>query len=328
MPKLKYMYKYLSIALLAVVAMSRCEKPTGPTGMTEMTAFGSNPGELKCWQYVPEGNLRKVPLVVVLHGCLQDAQEMARLSGWNTLADQEKFIVLYPQQSAANNLNRCFNWYQPADVSRNNGEAASISQMIAHALTQHNIDDTRIFVTGVSAGGAMSLVLAAAYPETIKAAAPIAGIPYSAADNLSTGLAAMAGNVTLSPEAWGQKVKSQNASFSGTYPRVAIFHGVDDNIVKMANAGEIAKQWSYLHGLVNDAGVATENFNNNPKVKRTLWSKAGKEVVVRYDLSGLGHAIPVDPGTAPHQGGETATFAKDLDFHAAWWSAVFFGIAR
>lgn len=322
------MYKYLSIALLAVVAMSRCEKPTGPTGMTEMTAFGSNPGELKCWQYVPEGNLRKVPLVVVLHGCLQDAQEMARLSGWNTLAEQEKFIVLYPQQSAANNLNRCFNWYQPGDATRNNGEAESIHQMITQALAQHSIDESRIFVTGVSAGGAMSLVMAAAYPESFSAAAPIAGIPYGAADNLSAGLAAMAGNVTLSPEAWAEKVRSQSPSFSGTYPRVAVFHGVDDNIVKITNASEMAKQWTQLHGLGGVPGTVTESFNGNPKVKRTAWSKSGKEFVVRYDLNGLGHAIPVDPGTAPQQGGETATFAKDLDFHAAWWSAVFFGIAR
>lgn len=322
------MYRYLSIALLAVVAMSRCEQPSGPTGMSEISTFGSNPGDLKCWQYVPQGNLRKVPLVVVLHGCLQDAQEMARLSGWNTLAEQEKFIVLYPQQSAANNLNRCFNWYQPGDASRNNGEAESIRQMIAQALAQHSIDERRIFVTGVSAGGAMSMVMAAAYPERFNAAAPIAGIPFGAADNLAAGLAAMAGNVTSSPEAWGEKVRSQNPSFSGTYPRVAIFHGVDDNIVKIANAAEIAKQWTHLHGLSAAAGTVTESFNGNANVQRTLWTKAGKEVVVRYDLSGLGHAIPVDPGTAPNQGGETATFAKDLDFHAAWWSAVFFGIAR
>lgn len=73
------MYKYLSIALLAVVAMSRCEKPDRPHRHDRNDCFCSNPGELKCWQYVPEGNLRNVPLVVVLHGCLQDAQEMARL---------------------------------------------------------------------------------------------------------------------------------------------------------------------------------------------------------------------------------------------------------
>lgn len=322
------MYRYLSIAILAVVAMSRCEKPAGPVGMSEMTVFGSNPGELKCWQYVPEGNLRKAPLVVVLHGCLQDAQEMARLSGWNALAEQEKFIVLYPQQSAANNLNRCFNWYQEGDISRNAGEAESIRQMIGHALSVYNIDENRVFVTGVSAGGAMSLVMAAAYPDVVSAAAPIAGIPYGAADNLAAGLAAMAGNVVLSSETWGEKVRRQNSSFSGTYPRIAIFHGVDDNIVKIANAGEIAKQWTYLHGLTNAPGVTTPTFNDNPKVARTAWLKAGKEVVVRYDLNGLGHAIPVDPGTARYQGGETAAFAKDLDFHAAWWSAVFFGIVR
>ncbi len=321
------MQRFLSIAFLAVIALSRCEKPV-LTGMTEVSGFGSNPGELKCYQYIPEGLRRNAPMVVVLHGCLQDAAEMARLSGWNSLADQEKFIVLYPQQQVSNNLNRCFNWFNESDNARNSGEALSIKQMIDHAMANHRIDEDRVFVTGISAGGAMTVAMAAAYPEVFDGAVALAGVPYGAATDIPSGMLAMGGNVTLSPEAWGDKVRRQNPGYSGPYPRMAVMHGTDDNIVKIVNAGEIVKQWINVWGIDAITSATQKNFNGNPKVQRVSWAQNGKNAIVRYDIGGIGHAIPVDPGTGPRQGGETAAFAKDVDFHSSWWAAEFFGIAR
>lgn len=321
------MQRYLSIAFLAVMALSRCEKPA-MAGMAEVTGFGSNPGELKYFQYVPEGRLRNVPLVVVLHGCLQDAQEMARLAGWSSLAEQEKFIVLYPQQQVVNNLNRCFNWFQESDNAKGAGEALSVKQMIDHAIAQHDVDKRRIFVTGVSAGGAMAVAMAAAYPELFESAVALAGVPYGAATDIASGMQAMGGNVRLSPEAWGDKARSQNPGYSGLYPRMAVMHGTDDNIVKITNAGEIVNQWSNLWGIDAITGATEMNFAGNPRVMRVLWSKNGARAIARYDIGGMGHAIPVDPGSGPRQGGETAAFAKDVDFHSTWWAAEFFGITR
>lgn len=322
------MQYYFGLILIAVLSASRCDKPAGATGMMEVLQFGSNPGALKCYQYIPEGRLRKVPLVVVLHGCLQDAQEMARLTGWNSLAEQEKFIVLYPQQQAANNLNRCFNWYQGSDIAKNSGEALSIKQMIDHTRSNHNVDEARIFVTGVSAGGAMTAVMAATYPELFGGSAVLAGVPYEAATDLGSALLAMGGNVSHSPETWAEKVRRQNPGYSGAYPPIAVFHGTDDPIVKIANAGEIVKQWSNLLQVSDVSGTAIPNFEGNTSVSSTSWTRNGKPVIVRYDVAGLGHAIPVDPGNGPRQGGETATYAKDLDFHSTWWAAHFFGIVR
>lgn len=322
------MQKYFSIALLAVLAWSRCEKAELPGQMTEIQNFGSNPGNLQAYQYIPEGLPRKAPLVVVLHGCLQDAQEMARLSGWNELADREKFAVLYPQQQVTNNTNRCFNWFNPDDITRSGGEAQSIQQMIARVMENHKTDSRRVFVTGISAGGAMTLVMAATYPETFSAAAAMAAVPYGAATDIPGGMMAMAGQVVLSPEAWGTKVKNANPGYRGSYPRLVIFHGTDDPIVKIANANEIVKQWSDVLGLGNTPGAAVPQFNQNPNVSSTSWTQQNKPVIIRYDIAGLGHAIPVDPGTGEQQGGQTAVFAKDLDFHAAWWSADFFDILR
>lgn len=322
------MQKYFSIALLAILALSRCEKTESPGQMTEIQSFGSNPGNLKAYQYIPDRLPRKAPLVVVLHGCLQDAQEMARLSGWNDLADREKFAVLYPQQQVLNNTNRCFNWFNSEDIARNSGEAQSIRQMIDGVVENHQSDSRRVFITGISAGGAMTLVMAAAYPETFNAAAPMAAVPYGAATDIPGGMLAMAGQVVLGPEAWGSRVRNANPGYSGPYPRLVIFHGTDDQIVKIANANEIVKQWTDVLGLGNTPGTAVAQFNQNPYVSSTTWKLQNKPVIVRYDISGLGHAIPVDPGTGQQQGGQTAVFAKDLDFHAAWWSANFFDILK
>lgn len=321
------MQYYFGLILIAVLSASRCDKPVA-TGMMEVLQFGSNPGALQCYEYIPEGRLRKVPLVVVLHGCVQDAQEMARLTGWNSLAEQEKFIVLYPQQQVANNLNRCFNWYQADDIAKNAGEALSIRQMIDHVRARHSVDDARIFVTGMSAGGAMTAVMAAVYPELFDGSAVLAGVPYEAATNLGSALLAMGGSVSHSPETWAEKVRSQNPGYAGPYPPIAIFHGTDDPLVKIANAGELVKQWSNLLQVGDVTATEVPNFEGNTSVSNTTWARNGKPVIVRYDITGLGHAIPVDPGAGPRQGGETATYAKDLDFHSTWWAAHFFGIVR
>lgn len=321
------MYRYLTLTLLTIVSLNRCEKPE-TIGMSEVTGFGSNPGELKCYQYVPEGLRRNAPLVVVLHGCLQDAVEMARLSGWNTLADQEKFVVLYPQQQGANNINRCFNWFNENDYRRGSGETLSIKQMIDHTIAGHGLNRRQVFITGISAGGAMAAVMLATYPEVFESGTVMAGVPYGAATDIPTGMAAMSGAVVLSPQDWGDKVRAQNPGYAGTWPRLAIVHGVDDPVVKIANAGELVKQWSNLWGLAPSPGQVEAPFQGNDKVTRTTWSVQNKRTIVRYDIQGLGHAIAVDPGAGPRQGGQTATFAKDVDFHSTWWAAEFFGIVR
>ncbi len=321
------MYRYFTLTLLTVLSLNRCEKPEA-IGMSEVTGFGSNPGELKCYQYVPQELRRNAPLVVVLHGCLQDAAEMARLSGWNALADQEKFVVLYPQQQGSNNVNRCFNWFNENDYRRGNGEALSIKQMIDHAIAGHGLNRRQVFITGISAGGAMAAVLLAAYPETFESGVVMAGVPYGAATDIPTGMAAMGGAVILSPQAWGDKVRAQNPTYSGAWPRLAIVHGVDDPVVKIANAGELVKQWSNLWGLAPSPGQIETPFQGNDKITRTTWTAQNKRTIVRYDIQGLGHAIAVDPGAGLRQGGQTATFAKDVDFHSTWWAAEFFGIVR
>lgn len=321
------MLRALSLLLLTVTALQPL-KTMADNGLSEITGFGSNPGSLQGFVFVPEGKIRNTPMVVVLHGCLQDAQEMERLSGWQTLAEQEKFVVLYPQQTTANNPNRCFNWFLDEDIRRDGGEALSIKQMILYAVQRYKINPGNIYITGMSAGGAMSLVMAATYPELFDKAGVMAGVPYGAASDIVGGLQVMGAKVTKSPEEWSALVRRQNPDFKGQYPELVFIHGSEDNIVHFANTTEIAKQWAALWSVTPDRGLNTSDIGGNPAVMGTQWQKNGKTVMQLYAIKGMGHAIAVDPGPGPRQGGMTATFAQDVDFHSSWWTAEFFGLIR
>ena len=159
----------------------------------ETAAFGANPGDLRMFSFVP-GDQRarqRLPLVVVLHGCGQNAAGYDVGAGWSALAESFGFALLMPEQKHSNNANGCFNWFVPEDTTRDSGEAASIRQMVARMVRDHNIDETRIFVTGLSAGGAMTSVMLATYPDVFAGGAVIAGLPYGVATNLQQALNAM-----------------------------------------------------------------------------------------------------------------------------------------
>src|SRR5437016_3403175 len=127
--------------------------------LTEVKAFGSNPGALRMWIYVPKSLEPSPALAVVLHGCTQSAAGYVHGAGWAPLADEHGFVILAPEQQQANNPKFCFTWFQPGDTARGEGEALSIKQMIDRATYDYKVDRSRIFVTGLSAGGAMASVM-------------------------------------------------------------------------------------------------------------------------------------------------------------------------
>jgi poly(3-hydroxybutyrate) depolymerase len=132
--------------------------------LKELTGFGANPGNLRMFVHVPEHLPADAPLVVALHGCSQSAEQYDVGTGWSMLADKLGFAVVYPEQQPANNPQNCFSWFSPGDIARDQGEALSIRQMVAHAVASFGVDPRRVFVTGLSAGGAMASVMLATYP--------------------------------------------------------------------------------------------------------------------------------------------------------------------
>ena len=139
---------------------------------------------------LPDNFRTRPALVVVLHGSAQSAANYDLGTGWSKLADQCGFVLLMPEQSWRDNLARSFNWFQPDDMRRG-GETQSIVQMVEHMVREHDIDPRRIFISGLSAGGAMTLVMLATYPDVFAAGAIIAGLPYGGAMNTQEALRGM-----------------------------------------------------------------------------------------------------------------------------------------
>ena len=297
--------------------------------MTQIEDFGKNPGKLRLFVHVPdslpEGD---VPLVLVLHGCNQDAHGMMRISGWNKLANENGFIIAYPEQKGKNNTNRCFNWFYGKDTERGKGEVASIHQIVEYMKANYPIDDGNICITGVSAGAAMSVTAAALYPEDYSAVASYAGGPFGSG-NVISGVGSMFGWVDRKPWEWSRRVRLANEGYRGEYPKMVILQGTSDPVVNPKNANEIMEQWTGLHEIDRDSVSVQNNFENNPKVKRASWSEGDKpERVVRYEFIGLGHVLAVDVGNAKNQGGKSALFSKDIDFHSTYWIAKEFGLIQ
>jgi len=123
-----------------------------PRVLTEVIRFGTNPGNLRMFAFVPDRLAPSRPLVLVLHGCTQTAAGYDEGTGWSTLAERYGFALVFAQQKRANNLRTCFNWFQPEDVGRDRGEALSIRQMVEHMVERHRLGRGQAYVTGLSAG--------------------------------------------------------------------------------------------------------------------------------------------------------------------------------
>jgi poly(hydroxyalkanoate) depolymerase family esterase len=303
-------------------AMKRQSDSGDDAGLQTIRGFGFNPGALRMLTYVPKGLAPNAPLVVVLHGCTQRAGSHARAAGWLTLADRLKFAVLAPEQDSANNPNRCFNWFEPGDIARGSGEAASIHAMIQHMLQAHPLDPARVFVSGLSAGGAMTSVMLATYPDTFAAGAVVAGLPFGVATNVQEAFAAMRGGPRLDSRELGALV-ARAAPAPRRRPRLAIWHGQADHTVASSNASALARQWAAFHGL----SAQPVEVRARSGWTRSVWRGSDGEAVIEMNLlAGLGHGTPLAArGDDPI--GEVAPFMLEAGVSSSLEMARFWGLA-
>ena len=279
-----------TIAKLGVLQTMRAQAmPHAGLGrLGPLVGFGSNPGALLAKTFIPEELPHGAPLVVVLHGCTQTAEGFDHGSGWSELADEMGFALLFPEQTRANNPNLCFNWYQPGDVTRGAGEVASIRQMIAAMVDAHDLDPRRVFVTGLSAGGAMTSALLATYPEVFAGGAIIAGLPYGRAESVPQAFEQMR---AASAPGGDPAASVRSASpHTGPWPRLSIWHGRADRVVDASNATAIIEQWRSLHGL---EGTAARQDNVDGHVRKRWFDKAGQPMIEFYDIAGMDHGVPL-----------------------------------
>ncbi|MFF8377851.1 PHB depolymerase family esterase [Streptomyces sp. NPDC015661] len=292
-------------------------------GLTQVTGFGSNPGNLSMYAYAPDALPAGAPLVVALHGCTQSASDYYANSGWPKFADQYKFALVLPQTTSANNQNSCFNWFDSGDSTRGQGEALSIKQMVDKAVSQYGSDSRRVYITGLSAGAGMTANMLAAYPDVFAGGSIDSGLPASCATSVSAAYTCMYSPPNRTPAQWGDLVRSAAPAGTTTWPRVAIWQGTADTTVVPANATELRDQWTNVWGI-GQTPTRTESLSGGTTLSE-YDDVSGKPAVRVYSISGMKHGLAVDPGAGPEQCGTTGTYYLDT-ICSSYHTARFWGL--
>jgi len=302
------------------VAASARHAPVVGDRLSDIDDFGSNPGQLRARIYIPDGLADNAALVVVLHGCTQTAAGYDLSAGWSALADRHGFALLFPEQRQANNPNMCFNWFVPHHVQRGSGEALSIKQMVDTVRARHGVDPNRIFVSGLSAGGAMAGAMLATYPEVFAGGAIIGGLPYGVATSVPSAFKAMAGQIDADEVELMAKVRSASPH-QGPWPTLSIWHGTADRTVQAANAAAVLDQWRAVHALP----AAPSRTEAVAGFTRRVWTDGnGRDAIEEYLIPGMGHGTPLDSRSGI---GRAAPFMLDIGICSSQQLLSFWGLA-
>jgi poly(hydroxyalkanoate) depolymerase family esterase len=213
--------------------------------------------------YVPGGHRNApLPLVVMLHGCTQDADDFATGTRMNLLAEQHGFVVAYPIQPQAANTSKCWNWFKPGDQKRDQGEPSLIAGITREIVALENIDPNRVYVAGLSAGGAMAAIMGQAYPDLYAAVGIHSGLPVGYAHDLPSALAAMRGG-KLAANVMHTGRPGNRETPEPACPQI-VFHGDADTTVHPSNANELMRGFvesDATSGGASGAGSATRHHS-------------------------------------------------------------------
>jgi poly(hydroxyalkanoate) depolymerase family esterase len=291
--------------------------------LTDLSSFGANPGALRARVYLPPALRPGAPLVVALHGCTQTAAGYDHGTGWSALADRHGFALLLPEQIRTNNPNLCFNWFLPGDIGRTGGEAESIARMVEALLGRHGLDRNRVFVTGLSAGGAMTAVMLATYPDLFAGGAIIGGLPYGCASDVTSALAQMRAQGGGDDDALAAAVRSAAKGHKGLWPTLSLWHGTADRTVDIANMDRLGRQWRRVHGV---AQAASQTIAHSDCQHRTWRDARGRAVIEEWRMAGMGHGVPLSPSGADGLGA-AGPYMLDVGVSSTAHIARFWGLA-
>ena len=285
---------------------------------TFRNAFGQRNYKL----YVPGSYLgQSIPLLVMLHGCTQDPDDFAAATRMNELADRDTFLVLYPEQPESAHDRRCWRWFEPEHQQRSRGEPAIIVGLTRRVMREYAVDPARVYVAGLSAGGAMAVVLGATYPDVFAAVGVHSGLPYKAGEGLLSAWLAM--------RLGAPSVGSTGAPVGSRTVPLIVFHGDADRTVSLANSRQLVAQWAGRYALADGplagslaepAFVRVGNVAGGYSYTQAVFGAADQTLIEQWTVHGLGHAwsggSPAGSHADPLGPDASAELARFFEQHA------------
>ncbi|MDQ1043294.1 poly(hydroxyalkanoate) depolymerase family esterase [Streptomyces sp. V4I2] len=278
--------------LTAPAASARPERAAAaPTAtLTEVTDFGTNPSNLQMYLYVPDSVTANPAVVVAVHYCTGSGPAMYSGTEWASLADRYGFVVVYPSVTRAS---KCFDVSSPQALKRGGGsDPVGIKSMVDWVTRTYSADPDRIFATGISSGAMMTNVLLGDYPDVFSAGAAFSGVPFgcfATTDGSEWNSACSGGTVTHTPQEWGDLVRAAYPGYTGPRPRMQVWHGTEDDVLRYPNFGEEIKQWTNVLG-VSQTPAATDQPVSG--WIRTRYGATGDRAPVEaISLQGVGHNL-------------------------------------
>ncbi|MGW1608102.1 extracellular catalytic domain type 1 short-chain-length polyhydroxyalkanoate depolymerase [Streptomyces sp. NPDC002285] len=283
---------WATLLVAAPTAAARTEAADAvPTAtLTEVTDFGTNPSNLRMYVYVPDNVTANPAVLVAVHWCTGSGPDMYHGTEYDTLADQYGFVVVYPSVTRSS---KCFDVSSPQALRRGGGsDPVGIKSMVDWVTRTYDADTGRVFATGISSGAMMTNVLLGDYPDVFAAGAAFSGVPFgcfATTDGSEWNSACANGTVTHTPQQWGDLVRGAHPGYTGPRPRMQLWHGTEDDVLRHPNFGEMIKQWTDVQG-VSQTPAATDTPQSG--WTRTRYGGTGDRVPVEaISLQGVGHNL-------------------------------------
>lgn len=277
------------VAGMSGTKMGRAPSPSVPDGARFVEGSYTNSAGSRSYKlYVPSGYVgQAVPLIVMLHGCTQDPDDFATGTRMNGLAEEHTFLVAYPEQAKNANMQGCWNWFQASDQQRGRGEPSIIAGITEQVIDEYEVVGGRVYVAGMSAGGAMAAILGATYPDLYAAVGVHSGLAPGSAHDMPSAFTAM--------RQGGPVVASQNGTGGGSRKIVPtiIFHGDGDTTVHPRNGERLLAHLDDESRNGSSPRVATRRGGvpgGHEYTKFTYKGANGRDLVERWSVHGLGHA--------------------------------------